>query len=427
MGGKGKGKEKDPPLAFTLEDLDGLLDTKLAKQIVDINSNITSKFTDLENDIRAKIDTKFDEKIPALENKLLDIIKVTIEPLSAKVDSLREDLNSKDATIVARIDLIETECRELRLMNIDLRNKVKTLEDKPDIGIEAIENLKTENEIFFDTKMVPLFLLQSIEQYNKQAIAFNIPPPASDQSDYDYGIDFLSNKLNLTKPELADHSPSTVQIRNRNTDKPFMILTFKNASSRTTILRKRTVLRGSKIILKESLPFEYQTKNRDYNQKRNFLLAKHPKGTLQIRTYFDGPNYILACKPIDTDVTKYAWTIVDSFVPKITSSKVPRVSDQNNLISFENPLMNKNTALLTLEKDATTIESFKELIENTLESNMVELGIEIFVSHKARASIKTLNEENAIKVKQILETVKPFEGNFTVIIIINKNPLNTRD
>ena len=138
MGGKGKGKEKDPPLAFTLEDLDGLLDTKLAKQIVDINSNITSKFTDLENDIRAKIDTKFDEKIPALENKLLDIIKVTIEPLSVKVDSLREDLNSKDATIVARIDLIETECRELRLMNIDLHNEVKTLEDKPDIGIETI-------------------------------------------------------------------------------------------------------------------------------------------------------------------------------------------------------------------------------------------------------------------------------------------------
>ena len=221
----------------------------------------------------------------------------------------------------------------------------------------------------------------------------------------------------MTKPELADHDPSNVQIRNRSTDKPFMILTFKNASSRTTILRKRTALRGSGIILKESLPFEYQTKSRDYNQKRNFLLAKHPKGTLQIRTYFDGPKYILACKPIDTDVTKYAWTIVDSFVPKITPSKVPRASDQNNLTSFENPLMNKNTALLTLEKDATTLESLKELIENALEGNMVELGIEIYVSHKARASIKTSNEENAIKVQHILETIKPFDGDFKVIII----------
>ena len=170
------GKRDPPQFAFTLEDLDGMLDTKLAKQIVDINSNIDSKFTDLENDIRAKIDTKFDEKIPALETKLLDKVKDTIEPHSLKVDSLREDLNSKEAAIVSRIDLIEVECRELRRMNVDLRNKVTTLEDKPDIGIEAIENLKTENEIFFDTKMVPLFLLQSIEQYNKQAIAFNIPP-----------------------------------------------------------------------------------------------------------------------------------------------------------------------------------------------------------------------------------------------------------
>ena len=252
------GKRDPPQFAFTLEDLDGMLDTKLAKLKIDINLNIDSKFTDLENDIRAKIDTKFDEKIPALETKLLDKVKDTIEPHSLKVDSLREDLTSKEAALVSRIDLIEVECRELRRMNVDLRNKVTTLEDKPDTGTEAIENLKTENEIFFDTKIAPLFLLQSIEQYNKQAIAFNIPPPAPEQSDYDYGIDFLSKKLNMTKPELADHDPSNVQIRNRSTDKPFMILTFKNFSSRTTILRKRTALRGSGIILKESLPFEYQ-------------------------------------------------------------------------------------------------------------------------------------------------------------------------
>ena len=142
----------------------------------------------------------------------------------------------------------------------------------------------------------------------------------------------------MTKPELADHDPSNVQIRNRSTDKPFMILTFKNASSRTTILRKRTALRGSGIILKESLPFEYQTKSRDYNQKRNFLLAKHPKGTLQIRTYFDGPKYILACKPIDTDVTKYAWTTVDSFVPRLHPPRSPVPLTRTILLPLRTPL-----------------------------------------------------------------------------------------
>ena len=48
---------------------------------------------------------------------------------------------------------------------------------------------------------------------------------------------------------------------------------------------------------------------------------------------------------------------------------------------------------------------------------MVELGIEIYVSHKARASIKTSNKENAIKVQHILETIKPFDGDFKIIII----------
>ena len=196
-----------------------------------------------------------------------------------------------------------------------------------------------------------------------------------------------------------------------------MILTFKNASSRTFILKKRSSLRGSGIVLKESLPFEYQAKSREYNEQRNFLLAKAPKGTLQTKTYFDGPKYILACKPVDTDVTKYAWAIVDSFIPKISSSKVPRNPDQSRLTPFENPLMNKNTALVTLEKDTPSLESLKETIENALVGTTSDFGIEIYVSHKARASIKTINEECAIQVKQTLETIKPFDGDFKVTII----------
>ena len=66
-------------------------------------------------------------------------------------------------------------------MNIELQDRVTTLEDKPDTGADAVDNIKTENQILFDMKIAPLFLLQSIDQYNKQAIAFNIPhqPPHS--------------------------------------------------------------------------------------------------------------------------------------------------------------------------------------------------------------------------------------------------------
>ena len=60
-------------------------------------------------------------------------------------------------------------------MYLNLQNRVTPLENKPETGPEVIENLKAENEHFFDTKVAPLFLLQAIEQYNRQAIAFNIP------------------------------------------------------------------------------------------------------------------------------------------------------------------------------------------------------------------------------------------------------------
>ena len=169
--------------------------------------------------------------------------------------------------------------------------------------------------------------------------------------------------------------------------------------------------------MRESIPFDYQAKNREYIKTRNEILAKHERGEIFTKTYFDGVRFVLACKSPDTDTVKYSWTVVESFIPKLSLSKTPTVNRSNNAVETVNPLLTKNTVTIKLSDGENTPEALKDKVSQLLTDMSLDVSYRVRVVNKFTAAITASDVEAANKIVGVFETTKPFEGKFKIAVI----------
>ena len=220
--------------------------------------------------------TEHRESIKRLEASGTEHMDDNFKKLEATLSSKFEEVGKRVTNIEVGLKAVKTKVEALETV----KTKVEALEKKVSCKTLDSEETRKRNNEFLDAKIAPLFLRQSIDKCNHELVVFNIGEIDQSLSDLEIGIKFLSESLKLSKKDLSDHSPSHVQIRNRDTEGPLIVvISFKSPHSRNTVLKSRVNLKGTWITLRESIPFDYQAKNRDYIKLRNDLLDKHV-GTL---------------------------------------------------------------------------------------------------------------------------------------------------
>ena len=169
------------------------------------NTHSEDNFKKLEENfekLQAAQNTHSDENFKKLETMLVS----KFEELGKRVSSIEEEVKTKAETLEA------------------VKNKVETLEKKEsERTLDSNENRKRNLE-FLDSKIAPLFLRQSIDKCSHELVVFNIGEIDHSLSDLEIGIKFLTDTLKLSKKDLVDHSPSHVQIRNRDTDAALIVV-----------------------------------------------------------------------------------------------------------------------------------------------------------------------------------------------------------